>query len=140
VFCEKKNLSVRRKIFKVWRGGECLSIEFRVFGKKRLKEKFWERKKNQSIFWWKFKVWDFAKFIFTGWAFMLICKLKLRKKKWKFSKCFSGRGYPVSWAPCCEWTKSCLRRWASCWEWTKSCLRRWASCWEQAKSWMPRCE
>jgi len=47
----KKNLSVRRKIFKVWRGGKCLSIEFRVFGKKWKKEKkrFWEK-----MFGWNF--------------------------------------------------------------------------------------
>ncbi len=34
MFCEKKNLSVRRKIFKVWRGEKNVSVEFRVFGKK----------------------------------------------------------------------------------------------------------
>jgi len=39
----KENLSVRRKIFKVWRGGKCLSIEFRVFGKKN------ERKKKKVL-------------------------------------------------------------------------------------------
>ncbi len=46
MFCEKKNLSVRRKIFKVWRGKKKnLSAEFRVFGKKwKLKEKFREKK------------------------------------------------------------------------------------------------
>ncbi len=43
----KKNLSVRRKIFKVWKGGKNVSVEFRVFGKK-MKEKFRE-KKNQSV-------------------------------------------------------------------------------------------
>ena len=36
---------------------------------------------------------NFAKFVFTGWTlcFFFFCKLKLREKKWKFSKCFSGR-------------------------------------------------
>jgi len=48
-FVRKKNLSVRRKIFKVWRGGgEYLSMEFRVFEKKELEGKFW-KKKNQSV-------------------------------------------------------------------------------------------
>ncbi len=43
MFCEKKkNLSVRRKIFKVCRGKN-VSVEFRVFGKK-MKEKYRERK------------------------------------------------------------------------------------------------
>ncbi len=51
MFCEKKkNLSVRRKIFKVWRGEKNVSVEFRVFGKKRkLKEKFEE--KRIKVFW-----------------------------------------------------------------------------------------
>ncbi len=91
-FCEKKkNLSVRRKIFKVWRGGKM--FKYRISGvrkKKELKEEFREKKKNQSIFGWKFKVWDFAKFIFTGWAFMLICKLKLQRKLAKIFKVFFG--------------------------------------------------
>ncbi len=50
-----------------------VSVEFRVFRKKmKLKEKF--RKENQSILGG-----NFAKFVFTGWAFMLICKLQTRK-------------------------------------------------------------
>jgi len=65
-FVRKENLSVRRKIFKVWRGKN-VSVKFRVFGKK-MKEKF--RKKNQSVFFWMkiLKVKDFAKFVFTSWA------------------------------------------------------------------------
>ncbi len=47
-FVRKKNLSVRRKkeFFKVWRGGKNVSVELRVFGKKRnwKKEKFREKK------------------------------------------------------------------------------------------------
>ncbi len=31
---------------------------------------------------------DFAKFVFTSWAFMLICKLKLRKSLMKIFKVF----------------------------------------------------
>ncbi len=50
MFCEKKNLSVRRKkIFKVWRGEK--KCKCRISGvrkKKELKEKFRE-KKNQSV-------------------------------------------------------------------------------------------
>ncbi len=40
-----------------------VSLEFRVFGKKELKEKFREGKKIKVI-------WggNFAKFVFTGWA------------------------------------------------------------------------
>ncbi len=48
MFCEKKNLSVRRKIFKVWKGKKNVSVEFRVFGKKN------ERKvprKKIKVFW-----------------------------------------------------------------------------------------
>ena len=78
MFCEKKNLSVRRKkeIFQsVKRGENCLSIEFRVFGKKR------NWKKNSEK---RFLGGNFAKFVFTGWAFMLICKFKLQRKKRKF--------------------------------------------------------
>ncbi len=49
MFSEKKNLSVRRKIFKVWRGEKNVSVEFRVFGKKR---NVWGRKKIK-VFWVK---------------------------------------------------------------------------------------
>ena len=40
-----------------------VSVEFRVFGKKELKEKFREEKKIKVI-------WggNFAKFVFTGWT------------------------------------------------------------------------
>ncbi len=56
---EKKNLSVRRKIFKVWRG-ENVSVGFRVFGKKKVPEEmFWDE---------ILKVKDFTKFVFTSWA------------------------------------------------------------------------
>jgi hypothetical protein len=45
----KKNLSVRRKIFKVWGRGEkkCVSVKFWVFGKK-MKDKVPKRKKKKS--------------------------------------------------------------------------------------------
>ncbi len=47
---EKKNLSVRRKIFKVWRGKKNVSVEFRVFGKKnRNWKKSSGKKKSQSV-------------------------------------------------------------------------------------------
>jgi len=48
----KKNLSVRRKIFKVWRKGEKknISVKFRVFGKKRIERKVPERKKIKVFF------------------------------------------------------------------------------------------
>ncbi len=47
------------------KGEKSVSVEFRVFGKKN------ERKvpeKKSKCFGWKFKVKDFAKFVFTGWA------------------------------------------------------------------------
>ncbi len=48
-----------------------VSVEFRVFGKKmEIERKVPE--KNQSVFGWKFKVKDFAKFVFTSLA--LCCK------------------------------------------------------------------
>ncbi len=98
MFCEKKNLSVRRKkeIFKVWRGGENVSVEFRVFGKKMKGRKKNSEKKNQSfIFFGE----NFAKFVFTGWA---------KKMVKNFPKYFSGRGLCLTHvgAPCCEtWPK-----------------------------------
>jgi len=62
----KKNLSVRRKISKCVKEKN-VSVEFRVFGKKEIERKV--PKKNQSVlFGWKFKMKDFAKFVFTGWA------------------------------------------------------------------------
>ncbi len=125
MFCKKKNLSVRRKIFKVWKGKN-VSVEFRVFGKKmKIERKV--RGKIKVVF-WKLKMKDFAKFVFTGlascwlrnsitWA-DLKDKVKiavgnkndclLRKNLIKFSKYFSGRGLCLTHvgAPCCERTKS----------------------------------
>jgi len=48
------------KFSKCEEGEKCLSIEFRVFGKKM------EEKKKD--FWEKVSRWNFAKFVFTGWA------------------------------------------------------------------------
>jgi hypothetical protein len=49
VFREKENLSVRRKkIFKVWRG-ENVSVEFRVFGKKKEIERKVPEKKSKCF-------------------------------------------------------------------------------------------
>ena len=53
MFCEKKNLSVRRKkISKCEEGGKekNVSVEFRVFGKKKkIERKVPREKKNQSM-------------------------------------------------------------------------------------------
>ncbi len=56
MLCEKKNLSVRRKIFKVWKGGKNVSVEFRVFGKNEIEREVPEKK--IKCFGWKFKVKD----------------------------------------------------------------------------------
>ncbi len=68
MFCEKKNLSVRRKkeIFKVWRGEK--KCKCRISGVRKKKEI--ERKKNSEK---KIRVFiffgeNFAKFVFTGWV------------------------------------------------------------------------
>ncbi len=46
---EKKKFSKCEEVKK-----KNVSVEFRVFGKKKLKEKFWVEKKNQSDLGWKF--------------------------------------------------------------------------------------
>ncbi len=55
-----------------------VSVEFRVFGKKNEK---WKKssEKNQSVFGWKFEVKDFAKFVFTIWAFRVTEKKRFSK-------------------------------------------------------------
>jgi hypothetical protein len=81
VFCEKEKKSkCPKKNFQSVEREKNVSVGFRVFGKKmEIKRKVPEKEKSKC-FGWKFKVKDFAKFVFTGWAFVLICKLKLRKK------------------------------------------------------------
>ncbi len=73
MFCEKKKSKCpkkKKKFFKVWRGKKNVSVEFRVFGKKRKlkerKKKFREKKSKFFFFGEKF----FAKFVFTGWVFL----------------------------------------------------------------------
>ncbi len=56
MFCEKKNLSVRRKIFKVWRRGKNVSTEFRVFGKKKEIERKVPRKKIKLFLGLKWRI------------------------------------------------------------------------------------
>ncbi len=77
----KKNLSVRRKkeIFQsVERGGKkSISVEFRVFGKKKEIERKVLRK-NQSFFLDE----NFAKFVFTGFTVKGKCLLSSKKKIW----------------------------------------------------------
>ncbi len=70
------------KFSKCGEGKKCKCKISGVRKKKELKEKF-GRKKNQSIFGWKFKVKDFAKFVFTSWA--LCCKTWLKLKNWNFT-------------------------------------------------------
>ncbi len=98
--CPKRG---KKKKFKVWRGGrgkekKIVRVEFRVFGKKWKKS---SEKKNQSVFFGE----NFAKFVFTGWAYDC---LLYGKKMIKFSKYFSGWGLCLTrvGAPCCKtWLK-----------------------------------
>ncbi len=71
----KKNLSVLwekeskcpKKNFQSVKKEKNVSVEFRVFGKKGNWKKSSEKIKV-FFFGWKFKMKDFAKFVFTGWA------------------------------------------------------------------------
>jgi hypothetical protein len=67
VFWEKKIYVSEERFSKCEEGEKWLSVEFRVFGKKRNWKKS-SGKKNQSGFFGGFKVKDFAKFVFTGWV------------------------------------------------------------------------
>ena len=66
------------KFSKCEEGEKYLSMEFRVFGKKN-----WKKSSEK-----RFLDGNFTKFVFTGWAFPLICKFELQEKK-EISKCFS---------------------------------------------------
>ena len=66
------------KFSKCGEGKKNVSVEFRVFGKKK------NFGKKIKVFW----VEIFAMFMFTGLVFMLICKLKLREEKMKILKVF----------------------------------------------------
>ncbi len=57
-FVRKKKSKCPKENFQSAKRGKCLSIEFRVFGKKmKERKRFWEK-----TFGWNF----FAKFVFTG--------------------------------------------------------------------------
>ncbi len=149
MFCErKKNLSVRRKIFKVWKGEKNVSVGFRVFGKNGN----WKKSSGKKIrvFWVEILLSSCSLVnlqvkvmgkkmlkifrVCSGWVFEVkfaICLGILKLKKWNLNlsekKCFVnfkekfvGVGYPVSWAPCCEWNES----WVLCCERTWSILSR----------------
>ncbi len=68
MFCEKKNLSVRReKKNSKCEEGEEKKCKCRISGvrkKRKLKEKFREKKIKVFFFWDE----NFAKFVFTGWV------------------------------------------------------------------------
>ncbi len=91
MFCEKKNLSVRRKkISKCGEGGEKnVSVEFRVFGKKRIEREV-PRKKNQSVSGGDLK-WRILLSSCSLVGLYVRLQVKVAEKKWwKFSKYFSG--------------------------------------------------
>ncbi len=54
------------KFSKCEEGKRIVSVEFRVFGEKKIGRVVPEKK--SKCFGWKFEVKDFAKFVFTGWA------------------------------------------------------------------------
>ncbi len=84
------------KFSKCEKGEKCLSVVFRVFEKKMEIERKVPEKKNQSLFGWKFRVWDFAKFVFTGWALYWFANFKLQKKNGNFQSVFrSGLKFKV---------------------------------------------
>jgi len=73
------------KFSKCEEGGKL--FKYRISGVR--KKKGSGRKKNFEK---RFLGGNFAKFVFTGWVFMLICRFRLQRKKMKdfFSKYFSG--------------------------------------------------
>ncbi len=112
----KKNLSVRRKIFKVWgRGKKCKCRISGVRKKKwKLKEKF--RKKKSKCLRWKLKLKlrkkEKKKIIGRNvdWEVQshgLILKDKIAVAERKKNQGFIFTGFvPTGWAPCCEtWLK-----------------------------------
>ncbi len=64
----------------------------------KLKEKF--REKKSKCFGWKFKVKDFAKFVFTVRGFYINLQVKITGKKMKIFKVFSGWVFEVKIALC----------------------------------------
>ncbi len=94
MFCEKKNLSVRRKNLQSVERGKW---ECKISGVQKKKEI--ERKvsgKNQSFFGEIFfkKVKDFAKFVFASWA-LCLCQGKVAEKMIKIFKVFFGLVFEV---------------------------------------------
>ena len=93
MFCEKKKSKCPKKNFQSVKKGEKkknVSVEFRVFGKKRkLKEKFRE-KKSKCFFWMKILLSSCSLVGFFCGKEMFL----------KFEEKVLGVCYPVSWAPC----------------------------------------
>ncbi len=117
------------KFSKCGEGEKNVSVEFRVFGKKNGN---WKKSSGKKIkvFWVlklklrlqrKFKIRDFYLLGSYPLFGLYVVKHGLSLKSWKLAfqekKC-SGRGCPLSWAPCCEWTKS----WVPCCERTRNIL------------------
>ncbi len=130
MFCEKKNLSVRRKkIFKVWKGRKNISVEFRVFEKKGIERKG-TGKKSKCFFLDENLKWRILLSSCSLVGLYVSLQVKVTEKKWKFFKVFfwsvfklrlrfaekgkvkitviAGVGLEPNhvWAPCCKtWLK-----------------------------------
>ena len=77
---EKKSKCPKKNFQSVKRGKKCLSVEFRVFEKKRK----WKKKFGEKIL---------GKILLSSYSlgkFLLICKLKFQRKKMETFKVFCG--------------------------------------------------
>ncbi len=108
MFCEEKNLSVRRKIFKVWRRKKCKCRISGVRKKWKLREKF--RKKKWSVLWDENLKWEILLSSYPLVRLYVYLQIKVTEKNdKKFSKYFSGR-FEVKIAICLEKVKLVGRR------------------------------
>ncbi len=110
MFCEKKKSKCPKKernFQSVKRGKKKnVSVEFRVFEKKEIeRKKKFRGKKIKVLFWMKILL---SSCSLVG----FYCEKEMFFKFGEKEKKVLGVGYPVSWAPCCERTKS----WVPCCE------------------------
>ena len=82
-FVRKKNLSVRRKIFKVWRGGEMFKCKISGVRKKNGN---WKKSSGEKKYWVEILL---SLYSLVG-LFMLILQVKVTEKKMEIFKVFFG--------------------------------------------------